>query len=151
MKNILFLVSFMLASVFAVNAQTLTQPTVVTPDASIYEADYSYVADSLTDTDTTTFVFRVWGLEAQSFTVKLYLDWISGTAGGVLTPWKSIDGVNYTVLGDTLITATSVTADIMDTETIEIDDFGYPYLKFIYIQSGTAVTKPNIFVYNKIK
>lgn len=147
MKKLIFLLSILLVSVF-VNAQTKTTPTEVSPDAYISGASYSYVADVLTNVDTTTFVYRVKGQKSQDFTIKLYLDWVSGTAGGVLTAYKSIDGVNYAAV-DTTITASSVTADVMDAETIELDNFVYPYLKLIYIQSGTAVTNPKIYVYNK--
>ena len=148
MKKLVLLFTALIM-VFAVNAQTISKPTEVVPDSFISGPQYAAVSDSLTNTDTTTWVFRVKGYDVENFTVKLYLDWVSGTAGGVLTPWKSIDGVNYSILGDTIITASSVTADVMDTETIDIDDFLYPYLKLIYIQSGTAVTRPKIYVYNK--
>jgi len=148
MKKLILLFT-VLIMVFAVNAQTISRPTDVVVDSYIPAPQYAVISDSLTNAETTTWVFRVKGNEVNNFTVKLYLDWVSGTAGGVLTPYKSIDGVNYSVLGDTTITASAVTADVMDTETIDISDFNYPYLKLIYIQSGTAVTKPKIYVFNR--
>ena len=148
MKKLLLLFTALIV-VFAINAQTISKPTEVVPDSYISGPQYAAISDSLNDTDTTSWVFRVKGNEVENLTVKLYLDWVSGTAGGVLTPHKSIDGVNYSVLGDTVITASGVTADVMDAETIDIDDFLYPYLKLIYIQSGTAITRPKIYVYNK--
>jgi len=48
------------------------------------------------------------------------------------------------------ITATSVTADILDTEELTFSDYLSPYLKFVYIQSGTAVTVPKIYIYAKL-
>lgn len=147
MKKFIFFIASMLVFSFAFT-QTLTTPTEPAPDSYIYEADYAYVTDSLNDVDTTLYVFRVKGLETENFTIKLYLDWVSGTAGGVLTALYSIDGVNYTAV-DTVITASAVTADVMDAETIDLDDFLYPYLKLQYIQSGTAITRPKIWIYNK--
>lgn len=148
MKRLIFLFAAMFV-MLAVNAQTISKPTDVVVNSYIPAPQYAAISDSLTNVDTTTWVFRVKGYEVNNFTVKLYLDWVSGTAGGVLTPYKSIDGVNYSVLGDTTITTSAVTADVMDTETIDISDFNYPYLKLIYIQSGTAVTKPKIYVFNR--
>jgi hypothetical protein len=147
MKRFLGLLIIMFA-VLVASAQTVVTPTEAVPDSYIYDASYVYVSDSLTNVDTTLYTFRVKGTITQDFTVKLYLDWVSGTAGGVLTMYKSIDGVNYAAI-DTTITATGVTADIMDTETIELDNFNYPYLKAEYIQSGTAVTRPKIYLYTK--
>jgi hypothetical protein len=148
MKKLLFILA-LIVSVFVANAQTLTTPTAGDFDSYISQASYYYVTDSLNDTDTTLYTFRVKGPTVQNFTVKLYLDWVSGTAGGVLTVLRSIDGVNYQAYSDTTITASAVTADIMDTETIDLDDYGYPYLRLQYIQSGTAITRPNIYIYNK--
>ena len=135
----------------AVNAQS--KPTEVTPDAYISGASYVYLfgtsSDTLTNADTLTSVVRVKGTYAQDFNIKLYLDWVSGTAGGNLWVTQSMAGITYVpAVGDT-ITASGVTADIMDTQTITKSGFLYPYLKFYYIQTGTAVTVPKVYIYTK--
>ena len=145
----LFLILSLIIAVFAVNAQT--HVTTVSPDGFITQPDYVYIwgstSDTLTNADTLSYTFRVQGEQLQDFNIKLYSDWVSDTAGGTLKAYSSIDGVNYAVF-DT-ITVTSLTADAMDSEVISIDNYLYPYLKLIYIQSGTAVTIPKVFVYTK--
>jgi len=146
----LFLILIMSVFVLVANAQIT--PTAVTPDGYVSAPTSKYIwgttADTLTNADTLNFVFRVKGNWTQDFTIKLYSDFVSGTAGGTLTAYSSPDGVNYAAL-DTAITVTSLTGDAMDAETIGIDDFMYPYLKFIYLQTGTAVTIPKVYVYSK--
>lgn len=153
MKKLIFFLSILLAVVF-VNAQTT--PTAVTPDATINGAYYKYIwgttSDTLTNADTLTFVYRVKATtrsgQTQDFTLKLYSDFVSGTAGGTLVAYSSPDGVNYASTTDT-ITVTSLTGDAMDAEVITLDNYMYPYLKFIYLQTGTAVTIPRAYVYSK--
>lgn len=148
MKRLLFLISLMVMFV-AVNAQTKVNE--VAPDGYITGPAYIYIwgstADTLSNADTLNYVFRIRGEQTQDFNIKLYSDHVSGEAGGTLKAYNSIDGINYTVF-DT-ITVTSLTADAMDLEVISIDNYLYPYLKLIYIQSGTAVTIPKVFVYTK--
>jgi hypothetical protein len=60
-----------------------------------------------------------------------------------------MDGVTYVPEAGDTITASSVTSDVMDTQTINKVDFLYPYLKFYYIQTGTAVTVPKVYIYTK--
>lgn len=60
----------------------------------------------------------------------------------------SLDGVNYFSAGDT-ITVTSLTADGFDSETLDYTGYLWPYLKLNYIQSGTAVTIPKVYIYSK--
>jgi len=148
MKRLLFLITILMGSVM-LYAQT--KPTEVSPDARISQEYYRYIwgttADTLTNADTLNFVFRVKGTQTQDFNVKLYSDWVSGTAGGTLVAYSSPDGANYAPI-DT-ITVSSLTADAMDAEVINLDDYLYPYLKFIYLQTGTAVTVPRVYVYSK--
>lgn len=152
MKKFLILVSIALGVLLTINAQT--NVTEVTPNAYISAPDYVYIfgttSDTLTNADTLTSVIRIKGNYTQDFTIKLYTDFVSGTAGGKFKTYKSMDGVTYevTAAGDS-ITSASVTADIMDTETITLSDFNWPYLKFIFTQSGTAVTVPRVYIYTK--
>ena len=132
-----------------------TTPTEVTTDAIINNAYYKYIwgttSDTLTNADTLNFVFRVKTRsdgKVKNFTIKLYSDFVSGTAGGTLVGYNSIDGVIYQANGDT-ITVSSLTADAMDAEVISLSDYLYPYYKLIYLQSGTAVTIPKVYVYSK--
>lgn len=138
-------------SVVSLFATAQTRVTEVTPDGYISKPAYVYVfgstVDTLTNADTLTTVLRVKGNNMYDFNIKLYLDHVSGTAGGTLILSNSIDGVNYADV-DT-ITASSVTADIMDTEVINLDNYLYPYAKLIYKQTGTAVTVPKVYIYAK--
>lgn len=135
---------------FAVNAQTAV--TEVTPDSYIGGPAYEYIfgttSDTIEDADNTSHVIRIKGNYTQDYTIKLYNDWVSGTAGGTLVTYSSIDGVNYETTEDT-ITIASVTADAMDSETITLSDYNSPYLKATYTQTGTAVTIPKVFIYTK--
>lgn len=137
----------------AISAQSQTRVTEVTPDGYISNATYTYLfgttSDTLTNADTLTWVVRSKGNHIQDFNIKLYLDWVSGTAGGNLWVTQSMDGITYVAVAGDTITASSVTADIMDTQTINKVDFLYPYLKFYYIQTGTAVTVPKVYIYTK--
>ena len=144
----------MMLVMVSVNAQTT--PTEVSTDAIIQNAYNKYIwgttADTLTNADTLTFVYRIKSRstsgQTQDFTVKLYSDFVSGTAGGTLVAYSSPDGVNYASTTDT-ITVAALTGDAMDTEVISLSDYMYPYLKFIYLQTGTAVTIPKVYVYSK--
>jgi hypothetical protein len=151
MRKLILMVIAILGVAFTANTQT--RPTEVTPDGYISGASYVYIfgttSDTLTNADTLTSVIRVKGTYAQDFNIKLWIDHVSGTAGGNLWVTQSMDGVTYVpAVGDT-ITASSVTGDIMDTETINKSGFLYPYLKFYYIQTGTAVTIPRVYIYTK--
>jgi len=148
------LISILIFAFLGIAIFAQSYPTEVAPDGYISGPAYVYIggttSDTLTNTDTLTYVVRVKGNYTQDFNNKLYLDFVSGTAGGKLKTYKSMDGVTYevTAAADS-ITATSVTEDIMDTETITYDNFNWPYIKYIYIQSGTAVTVPRIYIYTK--
>jgi len=150
MKKILFLIAMLIGFTFMAVGQV--RPAEVTPDGYITQPTYQYVfgttADTITNAASTSFVWRVKGNETQDFSVQLYLDFVSGSASGTAILYRSIDGVNYGAVGDT-ITATSVTADAMQTDVITISDFNYPYLKAIYTQTGTAVMVPKLFLYTK--
>jgi len=150
MKNLLFMIAFLIGIV-SINAQTVV--TEVTPDGYITEPSYVYIfgstSDTLTNGDTTTYVMRVQGLDALDFNIKAYVDRVSGTAGGTVILSQSIDGVTYqSELGDT-ITLSGIVADVMDTETISKSGFNYPYFKIEWIQTGTTVTVPKLFIYGK--
>jgi len=136
-----------------ISAQSQTKVTEVTPDGYIKDAAYTYIFgtgdDTLTNADTLTWVVRVKGGHSQDWNIKLYTDWVSGTAGGNLWVTQSIDGITYVPeVGDT-ITTSSITGDVMDTQTINKSGFLYPYLKFYFIQTGTAVTIPKVYIYTK--
>jgi len=128
-----------------------TTPTAVTPDAYISEPYYKVIwgttADTLTNADTLTFVYRVRGSQTMDINMKLYNDRISGTVAGTLISYQSIDGVNYEATGDTITVSTA--SDAMDSEELDLDNFNYPYLKLIFLQSGTSVEVPKVFVYGK--
>lgn len=145
MKKLFFII-FALFVAFGAMAQT--KVTEVAPDGYIKSPQYFYIygttADTLTDADTLNYVFRVGGLETMDINFKLYSDFVSGSAGGTLVSYQSIDGVHYEATGDT-ITVDSLEADAMDSEVIDLVDFNYPYLKLTYIQSDTAVTVPKIY------
>jgi len=153
MKKYLVLL-ILVVSAFVASAQTT--PTEVTPDARITQPYYKYVwgttSDTLTNADTLTFVYRIKASsrsgQTQDFSIDLYSDWVSGTAGGTLITYRSPDGVNYVSTGDT-ITVASLTADGLDAEQITLDNYNNPYLKLIYLQTGTAVTIPRAYVYSK--
>lgn len=149
-----FIVLLITGLMFSIVSVAQTTPTAVTPDAYITGADYEYIwgttADTLTDADTLEFVYRIKGTITQDFWIKLYNDFVSGSAGGKLKTYKSMDGVNYevTAAADSL-TVTALEADAMNAGSISLSDFNAPYLKFIYIQSGTAVTVPKLYIYTK--
>lgn len=149
MKKLVLLFAIIIAA-FAANAQTAV--SAVTPDGYINSPAYVYIwgstSDTLTNADTLNFVFRVSGLDAYDFKVGLYSDHVSGTAGGTLIGYGSLDGVNYFSLGDT-ITVSSLTADAFDSETLDYVGYLWPYMKFTYLQTGTAVTVPKPYVYCK--
>lgn len=148
MKKLVLLFSII---VFAFAAMAQTAVTNVTPNGYISDPAYVYIwgstSDTLTNADTLDYVARIYGNEVYDFNIQLYSDHVSGTAGGTLMAYRSIDGVNYTVL-DT-ITVSSLTADALDAEVINLDNFLYPYLKFEYLQTGTAVTVPKVYIYCK--
>lgn len=145
MKKLFSLITIM---VFAVVAMAQTNPTPVTPDATITDAYYKYVLlDTLTDTDNDAFVFRLKTSETMDLNIKLYTDFVSGSSSGTLIAAVSIDGVTY-ANADT-ITIASVTGDAMDTEVITLNDYNYPYLKLTMAQTGTAVTVPKVWIYGK--
>jgi len=129
-----------------------TTPSEVTTDAKITKEYYKYIwgttSDTLTNADTLSYVFRVRGSQTQDININLYSDYVSGTAGGTLVAYRSPDGVNYATTGDT-ITVASLTADALDGEQIALSDYNNPYLKLIYLQTGTAVTIPKVYIYSK--
>ena len=147
MKKLIAVCSILL---LAVGVFAQTRPTEVAPNDYISDpSEYFYIwgsaSDTLTNADTLNFVFRVRGDFTRDIEIKLYSDHVSGTAGGTLIGYKSIDGVNYEASGDT-ITVSSLTGDAMDSEVIDLPDFLWPYFKLVYIQSGTAVTVPKAYV-----
>lgn len=153
MKRFILTVSMILGIVLTLSAQT--KPTEVTPDGYLSDASYVYcfgrTTDTLTNADTLSFVLRVKGNYLQDFNIKAYVDHVSGTAGGTLIVYHSMDGVTYNnSTGDT-ITLSSVTADVMDTEVINKVKFLYPYMKLYWLQTGTAVTVPKAYIYTKIQ
>jgi len=127
-------------------------PTEVTPDGYVLEPDYQYIwgatSDTLTNADTLNYVWRVRGFKTYDVDIKLYQDHVSGTPSGTLVAYESIDGVNYEATGDT-ITFSSLAADAMDSETIDLGDFLAPYLKVTLLQSGTGVHVPKVYLYAK--
>lgn len=145
MKKLIVLI---FALIVAFGAMAQTKVTEVTPDGYIKAPSLFYIlgsaSDTLTNADTINYVFRVGGLETMDINLKLYSDFVSGSAGGTLISYQSIDGVNYEATGDT-ITIASLEADAMDSEVIDLLDYNYPYLKLVYLQSGTAVTVPKIY------
>lgn len=147
MKKLVLLFSIVLFA-FALQAQTISNPTAVTANANITDAYYKVVTlDTLKNSANDNVVFRLKTVALMDFNVKLYTDFVSGSAGGTLIAAGSIDGTNYANI-DT-ITISSVTADAMDTEVITLNDYLYPYLKLTMTQTGTAVTVPKVFIYGK--
>lgn len=151
MKKLVFLISLILFGLFSF-AQS--KPTEVTPDGYVNGAAYQYIwasaSDTLTDADTLSYVWRVSGVRQLDINLKLYSDFVSGSAGGKLKAYKSIDGANWEVTATAdSITVASLTEDGLDSEVITVSDFLYPYLKIIYLQTGTAVTIPKVYLYAK--
>lgn len=150
MKKLVLLFSILVVSLLSM-AQT--NPTAVSVDGYLTEPSYKYIwgstSDTLTNADTLNFVYRVYGANSFDVKVGLYSDFVSGTAGGTLIGYGSLDGVNYFSIGDT-ITVSSLTADGFDAETLDYTNLMWPYVKFTYLQSGTAVTIPKVYVYAKI-
>lgn len=153
MKRFILTVSMILGIVLTLSAQT--KPTEVAPDVYLSDAQYVYIfgtsADTLTNTDADTSVIRVKGNYLQDFNIKAYVDHVSGTAGGTLILNQSMNGVNWSVEAGDTITLSSVTGDVMDSEVINKVKFLYPYMRFIWTQSGTAVTVPRVYIYTKIQ
>ena len=146
MKKLIFFISLIMFA-FVSMAQTLSTPAAVTPDATITGEYYKMLTlDTITDVGTASYVFRIKGTENINIKVGLYSDRLSGTAGGYLIAYGSLNGVNYISLADT-ITITGVSSDVFDTETIDLAAFNWPYLKLIMTQSGTAscIHKPYIY------
>jgi len=145
MKKIIVFLSMLIVAIFA-TAQT--KVTEVTPDGYLESGRYVYIwgssADTLSNADTLNYSFRVKGEQVFDIKIGLYSDFVSGSAGGTLVGYGSLDGANYFSLGDT-ITVSSLTADGFDSETLDYSDFMWPYLKLIYLQSGTAVTIPKVY------
>ena len=148
--RILLLIMLIATLGVVVNAQT--KPTSVAPDAYILDADYEYVwgtsSDTLTYADTLSFVYRIKGSVTQDIGLDLYVDFVSGSAGGSLVTYRSPDGVNYVSTTDT-IKVTSLEADALNSTRINLADYNSPYLKLYYLQTGTAVTIPRVYVYTK--
>lgn len=147
----LFILMLMVVLGTTINAQSI--PAESSADGYISGASYVYLlgttSDTLTDADTVTTVLRVKGNFLADVNVKASYDHVSGTAGGTLVFEQSIDGVNYfTEAGDT-ITLSGITADGVDTEAINKVKFLYPFARFTWTQSGTAVVVPKIYVYTK--
>lgn len=143
------LIGLLIIMVWGFVAFSQTAPTEVTPDAYITNVTYQYLygssSDTLSNADTLNFVYRIRTVNELDINIGLYSDWVSGTAGGTLIGYYSMDGVNYVSLGDT-ITVASLEADAFDSEQLDYLDFNYPYLKLTYLQSGTAVTVPKIYL-----
>lgn len=147
------LIGLIIGMVFSLGLMAQTKPGEVAPDGYVSGAAYQFIwnttADTLTDSDNASFVWRVKDPNIASINIKLYLDCVSGSASGTLIAYHSIDGVHYEATGDT-ITYTSVTADGLDSEVIDLPSFLYPYLKIVNTQTGTAVTVPKAYLYCKL-
>lgn len=141
---------FLLLMVTLIGMMSVTaQKNVVAPAANgtLTSGQYVYLwgttADTLTNADTLSYTYRVKGEEAFNINCQLYNDRVSGTASGTLISYTSIDGINF-VASDT-ITVSSISADALDTEVISYTGVMHPYIKFVYIQSGTAVCVPKLY------
>jgi len=151
MKKLILILGMLFVAI-VMSAQT--KPTEVTPDSYITKSAYLYIGgtivDTMTNADTLTWVFRIKGNETQDFDIRVYNDFVSGTATGKFKTYLSPDGVNYqvTAAGDS-ITVTTISEDILDSEVITLDNYLKPYLKVIYHQAGTGVNVPRFYVYTK--
>ena len=146
MKKLFSLITIMVFAV-VVMAQTLSNPTAATVNATITGEYYKVLTlDTLKDASIGNYIFRVKGTETLDFKIGLYSDRLSGTASGTLTAYGSLDGSNWVALGDS-ITVSSLAADAMDTETIDMTDYAWPYLRLKLNQTGTAsfIHKPYIY------
>ena len=151
MKKLIFLLSLIAVAAISI-AQTRVAE--ITPDGYITKPAYVYVwgtsADTLTDADTISYVLRIRGDRTQDFSVQIYNEFVSGTATGKLKSYKSIDGITWVVTAAAdSITVAAVTADILDSEVLSYGDYLSPYLKFTYIQAGTGVNIPRVYIYSK--
>lgn len=152
MKKLIIMVSMVLGTMLALNAQTA--PTEVTPDGYLSNATYTYIfgttADTLTNATADTSVLRIKGNYLQDFNIKAYSDHVSGTAGGTLILNHSIDGTNWEVSAGDTITLANITTDSLDSEVINKVKFLYPYMRLIWTQTGTAVTVPRAYIYTRL-
>jgi hypothetical protein len=151
MKKLILLISIM---VFAIVSFGQTAPTEVTPDGFISAPVNAYwfgtTSDTLTNAVADTVVIRVKGRKTYDFTIHGYSDFVSGTATQLVKTYASPDGVTYfvTAAGDSTLQS-SITADVLNTTPITLDNYNYPYLKIIVTQTGTAVTVPRVYTYVK--
>ena len=122
MKRIILMFSIIMFA-FVSMGQTLSTPAAVTPDATISGEYYKMLTlDTIVDVGNASYVFRVKGTETLDLKIGLYSDRISGTAGGYLIAYGSLNGVNYISLADT-ITISGVASDLFDSETIDLTNF----------------------------
>lgn len=154
MKKIINILMLIVLACAACKVQAQTKPTEVTPDGYIKKPTYAYwlgtTSDTLTNAVSDSVIIRVKGSKTYDFSIQLYSDFVSGTAANLVKTYRSIDGATYTVTaaGDSIY-QTSITADVLSTAVVTLDNFNYPYLKIKVTQTGTAVTVPKIYVYNK--
>lgn len=150
MKKLVFLFAVLLAG-FGAYAQPNTVPAVSVNyivTKPFYGSVLGTTADTATNAITKNYVLRVTGDNALDFSVHTRIDHVSGTVtAGKTVVAGSFDGVRY--IPTDSITASSVTADLDDKNVIKISGFMYPYMKVSYVQTGTAVSVPKIFLYAK--
>lgn len=151
MKKLILILGVLFMTILASGQ---TKPTEVAPDSYITKPVYEYIfgttADTMTNADTLEWVIRIKGSATQDFDIRVYNDFVSGTATGKFKTYLSPDGVNYqvTAAADS-ITVTTISADILDSEVITLDNYLKPYLKIIYHQAGTGVNVPRAYIYSK--
>jgi len=135
MKKI-FLLLMLVSMAAMVNAQT----NVATVSGAKELPSDSYVSywgaktDTLVASDTLSMVLRVRGNTVRDLTFGLLTTKVSGTVTNDFVFYYSMDGANWTSTGDTLKNNNAST----NLNTVNIDDFNYPYLKVQSITGSTA-------------
>lgn len=130
MKNLLFLLMvavFSLVATSDIQAQSGTKMSVA-------------VADTLTNTDTTSKVIPITG-GFSSLAIQPIVKRLSGTAAGTVVLYGSVDGVNYVATGDTM----TLTNQVTNTTLWKIGVPAYSYYKVIAISSGTVSEVLNVW------
>jgi hypothetical protein len=132
MKKLLILlaVSCLLFTVHSANAQIMK--------------DYSNLLSktTLTNTDTSLFIYQP---ENNTKSIEVAINKTSGTIGGKVYMYVSVDAINYDVVDSLTVTDVSVNKKIFHyAGTLGSLDY-YKY-KFIYYQTTTGVSVPKFYV-----
>lgn len=131
---------FLLLMLVSMAAMVNAQKNVATVSGAKELPSDSYVSywgattDTLVESDTLSMVLRVRGNTVRDLTFGLLTTKVSGTVTNDFVFYYSMDGANWTSTGDTLKNDNAST----NLNTVNIDDFNYPYLKVQSITGAIA-------------